>query len=400
LRILFIAGQAIKSNSSVTMMNLSYINGLVELGYEVNVITSKFPNEHIAVDTGFKLPKGVIINEYALSSTFNLMSSKQKKKSLKHQAFSIFKSLAREVYYKLSIYNSQKGWINNIEKVELNNEFYDYIISSSDPKHSHLFAEKLIESNKVRYGSWIQLWGDPMYQDITRKGLLLKKRLFKEEERLISLGDKVIYVSPFTALEQKKLFPKYEEKMDYVLIPFFKRDESLPKRTRGVNLVFGYYGDYNTNIRNLEPLYNAALESKIQLFIRGNSNKVLSSTKSINVENRVTINELEKLEKNTDVFVHLCNSQGNQIPAKVYYYSGTKKPILFILDGESEKIKNYFQKYDRYIFCNNNKEDILKAINKIHSAEYSPQETRIVEELSPAFIAKDLIEKIEVKSND
>ncbi|NOU95109.1 hypothetical protein GC093_18035 [Paenibacillus sp. LMG 31456] len=397
MKILFIAGQAIRSNSSATMMNLAFINGLVELGNEVNVITAKLPNEHVAIDTGFKVPKGIKVFEYAIGSAFNMMSNKQKKKGLKHSAISAIKGLARNIYYKYSIYDSQKSWVQNVEKFDVNKEvYYDLIISSSDPKHSHIFAEELIKSNKLNFRKWVQLWGDPMFLDITRKGFLFKKRLLKEEERLISVADKVIYVSPFTASEQKYIFPKYSGKINYVLIPYFKRDESLPNQTLGDNMVFGYYGDYNSETRNLEPLFNAALESKLKLLIRGNSDKPLRSTGLIDVKSRVQIKELEKVEKNTDVFIHLCNSKGSQIPAKVYYYSGTKKPILFILDGDTEKIKQFYKQFDRYIFCENKKEDILSAINRIRLSKYSIKETRIVDELSPATIAADLLRKIEI----
>ncbi|TXK85628.1 glycosyltransferase family 4 protein [Paenibacillus sp. N3.4] len=396
MRILFIAAQAIRSNSSVTMMNLAFINGLIELGHEVEVITAKLPNEHVAIDTGFKVPIGIKLDEYPLSNTFNILSSKQKKRELRYTVVSAIKGLIRKSFYKYSIYDSQKSWIKNVENIKSNKEVYDLVISSSDPKHSHLFAEKLLKSKKVSCGKWLQLWGDPMYLDITRQDVIFRRRLHKEEERLISKANNVIYVSPFTATEQRKIFPKYAEKIDYVLIPYFKKDESLPNQTHGENLVFGYYGDYNTEIRNLKPLYDAAVESKLRLLIRGNSDKPFKSKALIDVKSRVAIDELEEVEKKTDVFIHLCNSKGTQIPAKVYYYSGTKKPILFILDGETEKIKIFFEKFDRYFFCENKKEDIQNAINRIRFSEYGSNVTRIVEELSPAAIAADLLKKIRV----
>lgn len=396
MKILFIAGQAIRSNSSVTMMNLGYINGFVQAGHDVRVITSKLPNNHIATDIGFEIPESIVLDEYDISPAFNILSSKQKKNDNKNFIIGIFKKMIRKLYYKISIYDSTKSWVNSVTEIDLSNEFFDLVISLSDPKHSHLFAQRLLNNKRVRCNKWVQLWGDPMYLDITRKGILFRSRLFKEEERLISNADKVIYVSPFTAIEQKKNYPNYSKKIDYVLIPYFRRDETTPKNFKNKKIVFGYYGDYDSKIRNLKPLYDAAVESKSILKIRGNSDKPFKSTSYIDVKSRVILKELEEIEEETDVLVHLCNSKGTQIPAKVYYYSGTKKPILFILDGETEKIKKFFEPFERYIFCENNKEDILHAMNRILEIIEDGKDLRIVDELSPVSIVEEMLRKIEV----
>lgn len=391
MNILFIAGQSIRSNSSVTMMNLAYINGLVDDGNNVKVVTASLPENHISRDDGFNLGSEVEIEEYSVSATFNALSNKKEKSDniLKTN----IKNILRKLYYSFSIYDSQKGWVNNAEKIEYKN-YYDLIISSSDPKHSHLFAKKLIDLGKVKYGKWIQIWGDPMYLDITRKSIFFNKRLYKEEEYLISSADKILYVSPFTAEKQKQLFPRYKDKIDYVLIPYYSLDESEPNKLNGNDMIFSYFGDYNSHIRNLEPLYNAALETNINLLIRGNSDKPLPSKKNIDVHRRISIQKLKELENKTDVFIHLCNSHGTQIPAKLYYYSGTKKPILFILDGDVERIEQFYRPFNRYIFCKNNKEEIKSEINKIRSGYYSNTEIKVPEELAPVYIARNIISKV------
>ena len=66
--------------------------------------------------------------------------------------------------------------------------------------------------------------------------------------------------------------------------------------------------------------------------------------------------------------MHLCNLQGGQIPGKIYHYSATNKPILFVLDGTEEEKKaiyDFFSKYNRYQFCENNINDIRAAIKEI-----------------------------------
>ncbi|PIC63991.1 hypothetical protein CSV79_08710 [Sporosarcina sp. P13] len=391
MKILFIAGQAIKSNTSVTMMNIAYIKGLIEAGNSVKVITSKLPDGHIASDNGFELPNTLEVEELNISSSFNALSSKRI--GSKRVVFNNLKKVLRKAYNSFSLYGPQKSWIKNVDSFS-SDEYYDLIISSSDPKHSHLFAKLLIEKKKVLYGKWIQIWGDPMYIDITRNSKLFNKRFYNEEERLISAADKVIYVSPFTADKQKELFPKYQDKIDYILIPYFTLDDTLPRNVNGNDMIFGYFGDYNSKVRNLKPLYNAAIKSKTKLTIRGNSDKPLTKKTDIDISGRISIKELNELEKKTDVFIHLCNTNGTQIPAKVYYYSGTKKPILFILDGESKKIKSFFEKYKRFVFCENNREDIIKAINEIKSRKFSEVKNEVLDELSPVSIANDLLRKV------
>ncbi|OMD37952.1 hypothetical protein BSK52_20340 [Paenibacillus odorifer] len=395
MRILFIAGQSIKSNSSVTMMNLAYIQGLVELGHELHILTSKLPENHISIDDGLVIPEGVKIYEFPLSTVFNHLSNKKKGVNSKKKYSSFIKDVLRRIYYKFSIYDSQKSWIKNARKVTFENDYFDLIISSSDPKHTHLFAMEIINLHKVRFGKWIQIWGDPLFLDITRKRNYMNKRLLKEEKRVMSAADKVFYVSPFTAQKQKELFPTLANKIDYILIPFLIRDETEPRAIEMSDMVFGYFGDYNSDVRNLEHLYTAALDLNLNLIVRGNSNKPVPSTSNIDSSSRVSIKELEEIERNTDVYIHLCNSRGTQIPAKVYYYSGTLKPILFILDGEVNPIYEFFSKYERYYFCENKKEKIIQAMNEIRSRNNIKIKSRVIEEMSPISIATELLLKTE-----
>lgn len=131
---------------------------------------------------------------------------------------------------------------------------------------------------------------------------------------------------------------------------------------------FGYFGDYYSKTRNLVPFYNALCETKAKGYIYGDTDLRLNSTDRIDVSGRITLDKLELIQRKTGVLVHLCNLKGGQIPGKIYHYSATDKPILFILDGtdeEKEIIKLFFEKYHRYVFCNNDEESIKSAINEI-----------------------------------
>ena len=90
--------------------------------------------------------------------------------------------------------------------------------------------------------------------------------------------------------------------------------------------------------------------------------------------------------------VHLCNLRGGQIPGKIYHYSVTNKPILFILDGTAEEKKmlyNFFKRFERYYFCNNDIESILSTIKKIKKIGRNRQWEKVIE-----FQPKEVVKKI------
>ena len=160
------------------------------------------------------------------------------------------------------------------------------------------------------------------------------------------------------------------------------------------SISFGYFGDYYSQTRNLRPFYEALNESGYEGYIYGDSNLQLPSTELITVSNRVTLDKLEQIQSKTSVLVHLCNLKGGQIPGKIYHYSATEKPILFILDGtedEQKIIQNFFSQYNRYYFCKNSKESILKAIIDIHQ-HYSQYKGVVIDAFSPKNIIQNILQ--------
>ena len=156
---------------------------------------------------------------------------------------------------------------------------------------------------------------------------------------------------------------------------------------------FGYFGDYYSNTRNLLPFYQALRTSGCRVYIYGDSDLQLEPTQQINVSGRVTLDILEQVQEKTGVLVHLCNLRGGQIPGKIYHYSATNKPILFILDGtdaEIKKIHHYFEPYQRYEFCNNTLTDILLSIKKIH-AQMGKRSLTPVSDFSPKCVVQQLL---------
>jgi len=385
LKILYITATPLEYNSSANMRNIALIKGLEELGNEVSTLSSDFCEDSIyieSIESKVKLKDRYWIKLGQLQSNItNKVNSKNKfKKKVKEKLY--------KIYTKFSIYDPRKTLTSKIKKGLVNSKF-DLIISSSDPKSSHLLAEKIIQLNPDITKMWIQYWGDPFCGDINRNTIIPDFFIKREEKRLIKKCDKVVYVSPFTLERQQKIYKEYKEKMVFVPIPFLK--EKVYKNVKNEKVVLGYFGDYNSKDRNINHLYNVVKENiKLELNICGNSDITLKEKENIKIKTRQKTSILTSLEEVVDILICICNRSGTQIPGKIYHYAATNKPILIILDGQNRKeLKRYFEGFDRFELCNNNEKDIEKAIlNIINSKKnYKPSDL-----LEPKHIAQNIVE--------
>lgn len=384
MKILYVVSRPLEINTSASIRNRATIEGLVELGHNVNIITAKPDEKHINYDSSIKNPN---------IETVYLKLGGMQTAARVGRRFRFLKPLKKIVYnhlVKADIYDNLKGITNYVDKLGISDEDYDLIISSSDPKSSHLFVNKMFEKKLISKTPWIQIWGDPFLSDITRKNKSLNKKIKKEEHKLLNYAAKVIYVSYLTLEEQKNIYPTYAKKMDYIPVPYIK-EEIYPKvDLEKKRLTFLYCGDYHSNVRNIKPLYHAIKETKHRLIICGNSDIKLENTENISIYPRMNYEKIKKLERESDILVHLSNLSGTQIPGKIYHYSGTNKPILFIIDGDKQKIINMFAKYNRYIFSDNFVLDLNKVFLNISNDKY--KETLFsIGDFNPSNIAQKII---------
>lgn len=381
MNVLVIVGSCLQVNSSANLCHISYINGLIEAGYTVDLITVS--NKDQKIDEGIIMPNvndafsvdASLYERLAVrrASRVNLNKNEfnapeiQGKKSLRSFIIEKIKSIIKFCY---GPHGSEIMWF---WKVLLKYKFkrnYNYVISLSYPPVSHKVAETLIKKKKITTEKWIQIWEDPWYADLFRISPDVKIK--KEEKRLLDAAECVYYVSPLTLYYQKENFYENSHKMKWEPVPTYyaHADEKI---TEFKEFIFGYFGDYVSTIRNLAPFYETAKSERLHVYICGFSDKKFDTEDNICVCPRMPLEKLKYYEDKANVLVFVCNLKGGQIPGKIYQYSATNKYILFILDGtESEKrvLREYFSKYERYVFCENNVASISEAIKKIQDNKY------------------------------
>lgn len=376
MRFLFITLRAIDSDSSAMIRNRAMITGLLRNGHSVDVLTASissdatlFPCEgNCTIEC---LDELSATNHRAPSNTINYR----------------IKAILYKVKKVFTLYDSSKKYVHHKKRIDYGR--YDFIVSSSDPKSSHLFVYEHRNEIIALEKKWVQIWGDPFALDITEKNISVTF-IKLEEKKLLRFAYKVFYVSPFTLSAQQNQYKEYANKMEYTFVPYLK--EQFFHLGGGHELNILYAGDYYSSVRNIIPLVEAIEDSPFHLTVYGNTDLKTNSSNRILIKGRASKAEVEEKEKEADVLVHLSNISGTQVPGKIYQMLGTNKTILFICDGD-EGCRNLFRQYDRFVFCENTKEDILEKLKGIHAGKYLSM-NRVIQEFSPEIIMKGFVEKV------
>lgn len=410
MRVLVVVGSNLKINTSANLCHKAYIQGLLENGYHVDILTVGYENDNDLL--GFDKER-VDIFRYPMESLYEKIGKKihshsknGSQQSMNNGGYSgqedtksgIIQSAKRFIH---SLYGPYEVYISWERKAFAfrREEKYDLAISLSFPPVSHHLLYRLIQKKHIKTEKWIQIWEDPWCQDLVFLSLNDERAIKKaqaEEAHLLRVAEKIVYVSPITLEHQSKMFHESSKKMTWYPVPTYYVNDT-PTRKKGNN-VYGYFGDYSTKIRNLKPFYEAAKKEKIVTNICGSSDKMFSSLETVTVKPRISLEELKPIEDETSVLVFLSNLRGGQIPGKIYQYSATEKTILFILDGSEDEqnvLLEYFGKFKRYFFCKNTVEDISTAIRRIEKGEVQDIVDRPLTCFSPREIVGELINNME-----
>lgn len=353
MKILYVSFEPINSGSSAATCSVMNILGLLELGHEIEILTinrSIYKEKLIKQEIVDNCVVTSISMEKETNNSADVIPSQniEKKSSVKSKILEFCKS----IYRKISIYNYSYFFLKEVNIQSLRSDYYDIIISSSDPVTSHKAVSILINQG-LDYRKWIQHWGDPLAEDINKKSIWPRFVLKNVEKSLLKKADKVVYLSPFTVEMEKKQFEEYAHKMTYV-IPASEFNHNFSANNNPV-IKLAYCGIYDSHIRDIKPLYNAVTNSKnVSLKIAGNSDIQLESNENVTVFGYIPHSEAIVIESEADAIVCILNKMGTQIPAKLYYYAGTNKQIIVIYESGNEEIVKFLRKFNRFIFVENN----------------------------------------------
>ena len=383
VKVLYVTGGCLTKNTSANMSHNGFVKGFLDCGCDVDIIMANdswgeddkaLPKwegvryyEYNAVSVADKLRKHlkkVELSSASASGSSVVAAASVEKKNVKQQIREVLKSCFYSLFKKDPVYPLDKQWLKSASRFQSNQE-YDLIVSNSSPASSHRLVVDLLKKKQIRCKRWIQIWEDPWYHDLYGNH---SDAILEEEAFLLRSAQEIYYVSPLTLMYQKQHFPDCAYKMRCVPLPYFSFGGETQTETEPGNIAFGYFGDYYSQTRNLKPFYDALVQSGNSGYIYGDSDLSLVSTEKIEVSGRVTLDKLALVQDKTSVLVHLSNLSGGQIPGKIYHYSATTKPILFILDGTDEEvaaIKAFFENINRYYFCENTVESIKQTMEQI-----------------------------------
>ena len=402
MKILVVAGYCLRVNSSANLCHLSYLNGVLDCGHTVDLLTVSEKNQ--IIDPGIALPPVRKVFAYD-ASWYEQMSNRR---HLDHPADaapvasaptqpaapagskslpSRLKARFRAAYgpHRMSII-----WYHRAKRF-FSKERYDLVISLADPPVSHKLVGWLLDKKRLRADHWLQIWEDPWGADIN--GYTTLESIRREEDRLLKRAEQVMYVSPLTLLYQQQAFPAYADKMSWMPLPAYYQSEELSQDFS--RLSFGYFGDYVSHVRDLRPFYETAVAMGLDTTICGNSDQSFPSTDAVQVYPRLPLGELKHHEDRANVLVFLCNRGGGQIPGKLYQYAATNKLVLFIMDGnpmEQKVLREYFEGFGRFVFCENNRESIAAAVRTLQTEPIGSALHTPLSRFTPKQIISEIIE--------
>ena len=278
-----------------------------------------------------------------------------------------------------------RPYLRQVRKTKIPDEFYDVIISTSDPKASHVFTARLLRN--VRYGRWIQHWGDPLLGDITRNFWWPRWYIKFYERNIIRKADKIVYVTPFTCEAQRKEYPKLTHRIAFIPLPADMHGTETVEQDGLLRIA--YLGDYNPAFRNLRPLYNACSKMDgVSLTIAGHGPSY-RSLPNIKVLPRIPQDQALEIENDSDVIFCVCNKRGTQIPGKILYKASSDKHILVAVEQEShDEMCKYLESYNRFVVCDNTPASITEALQSLREKAH---DYVTPERLLPVSIAREIL---------
>ncbi len=387
-RILYLTTAFLQKSNSATVRNNSLVKGLIELGNSVDVATILWPDD-----------KRSFFFEQEKNGTFHLFSLKNydransRKKIL--PGISDKTWLTNFIASFLFFPDVCKDWPSIILKSKIEFSKYDLLVTSSDLKSSH-FTGRVIHRQFPRL-PWVQIWGDPWYEDI---GLPFQHRLLARilEPRLLSCADKIFYVSDITKERMKKLYKEPSNKMFFLPRCYYKEVFSNQSKENTIRLLYpGVLGKgRNLNLfGRVVDEFNQTSPTKIEIQVFSHKSNMSSfkEIKSIKFFEMVDFDEILKVFEFVDGFLFISNcGDSGQIPGKIFDFMGTNLPIICLTDPENKCLNKFLETFERCYIVRNDENVIRAKMNEIlcfSKSRFSPEKN-----FSPAIVAEAFLSKV------
>ena len=361
-KILFITTAYVLKNSSAAIRNNSLVKGLVELGYEVDVYTIRWPQ--YLFSSFFASEKNGNIHFDQLPNLIRISQLKQFEKPLRSISClaKIRKFFKQIIFFFFFCYE----WKSLIEVGNLRQ--YKCLITSSDHKSSHFVGMKI--KRLVPTLLWIQVWGDPWSRDVNTL-LFMRKLVAYFEKKLLSKSDKIVYVSEVTKNEVIMKYPQFKDKIYYIPRGFYKEVDTSYVEVTSIKIVYTGVLSYGRNPFVLLDVVSKKLNGhnwvvefygSIPIELK---NRLLDYP-FVRVYESVDFESIPTVLASATVLLYLSNKKGSsQIPGKFFDYLGTTKPVLCLVDDEMEPTSLFLKRFQRCLVLENSETTILDNWDKI-----------------------------------
>ncbi len=388
MNILYITSFYEQRSASAAIRNSAWVDGLIEAGCNVTVSTVEWPQNlksHFLMDNNRAKVYRTYLPEL---DVLKVTTTKIKKSSF--AKLTPIRHFVRDLIFFPDIC---RRWQN---KVILPTDIdYDVLISSSDFKSSHYVAKK-VKDLKPKL-PWIQIWGDPWKDDV---GLnwLNKIRAAGKEEKLLTMADKVVYVSAITKERMSIAYPQLSHKFYYLPRGYYKSVYKSGSLNGNIHITYtgGMSIRYRNSLALLECIEEKNKIEKLKVcvdfygFFDAETKEQFGAFDCCTMHAAVDYEEILKIYQQSDALLFVANKgNSSQIPGKLFDYMGTNLPIICLVDSLDTEIANWLRGFSRCLLIENSNKGVLNSIDKIYSLVNERYD--VVKEFSPYTIANQLL---------
>lgn len=258
----------------------------------------------------------------------------------------------------------------------LRKENFDAIIASGKPE-STIFGGYIV-SQITRLPLVIE-FGDPWTLAVNyNKPKPYKFIESRIEKTYLNKAKKVI----LTTYQQKELYQKFigkYEKCDAILSgyePSLYKNNMTPNHEFNISHIGNIYTTIRTDLDNLlkafsELIFNHDIaKNHLKVSLYGKISRQIEIP--VNIKDKLFyggrisfLESLKEMQKST-ILLLLGWRGGLQIPGKVFWYVGAKRPILTIIGDENDLLKPLMTKLNRGPVVSDNKDEIKAALEHLY----------------------------------